>query len=225
MDEPAAKPKRNGWDDLGMFGLVAGVLFAGALTAMLLQGAWSLHALQPLRGGGSLIPFLLLLFWMLFVPLGLAVWIGLCLRRTRMLLIAALLVSAAFAGYFPLVTVATRLQDRVWQACYPRIRERGQPIIDALRSFERDHGHPPGGLVALVPEYLPDIPTTGVDAYPDFLYREATAWRKTSWQLTASTPRGIIDFSAYVYCSDPKDPDLTAPSSEQRVGQWVYIRD
>ncbi|MBI5834521.1 MAG: hypothetical protein HZB16_19660, partial [Armatimonadetes bacterium] len=47
---------------------------------------------------------------------------------------------------------------------------RSQPLIDAVRAYERDYGEPPATLADLVPKYLPAVPRTGLIGYPDYQY-------------------------------------------------------
>lgn len=66
-----------------------------------------------------------------------------------------------------------------------RVIERGAPLVKAIHAFQADVGHPPTNLGALVPKYLPTIPTTGLDAFPSFEYHvgpDDPHW----WRLSVS---------------------------------------
>jgi hypothetical protein len=61
-----------------------------------------------------------------------------------------------------------------------RIIERGAPLVKAIQAYEADTGKPPASLQVLVPRYLVAIPTTGLDASPDYRYdvnQEPRRWR------------------------------------------------
>ncbi len=43
--------------------------------------------------------------------------------------------------------------------------KRSQSLITAIDKYERDHSAPPQALNDLIPEYIPDVPSTGILAY------------------------------------------------------------
>jgi hypothetical protein len=53
---------------------------------------------------------------------------------------------------------------------FQRFVERSRPLIAAIRAYDGVHGHPPETLDALVPEFLPEIPETGVGSSPAYGY-------------------------------------------------------
>lgn len=68
-----------------------------------------------------------------------------------------------------------------------RVIERAKPLVAAIHSYERATGEPPVSLDALVPRYLAAVPSTGLNASPDFDYtfdRES----KRSWRLVVKMP-------------------------------------
>lgn len=48
--------------------------------------------------------------------------------------------------------------------------DRAAPLVRAIHAYVADQGHPPPALGALVPKYLPGLPTTGLAAFPSFEY-------------------------------------------------------
>lgn len=62
---------------------------------------------------------------------------------------------------------------------FERAGERGMAVVAAIDAYAADHGAPPPKLNALVPRYLPQIPKTGLRAYPEYEYRVFTN-RRTS---------------------------------------------
>lgn len=58
----------------------------------------------------------------------------------------------------------------------------GTPLIEAIKKYHLDHGHPPEYLNELVPEYILEIPGTGHPHYPEFKYRRFDNWNdKIIW--------------------------------------------
>jgi hypothetical protein len=66
---------------------------------------------------------------------------------------------------------------------------RSRPVVAAIEAYEREKGHPPPDLQALVPGYLPSVPSTGMGAFPDFIYR---ADGRGGWRLRV--PVGVTPF-------------------------------
>ena len=48
--------------------------------------------------------------------------------------------------------------------------DRGAPLIQAIQAYESLNGHPPASLHVLVPKYIREIPTTGLESFPKFDY-------------------------------------------------------
>jgi hypothetical protein len=51
-----------------------------------------------------------------------------------------------------------------------RLETRNQPVADAIHAFETAHGRPPETLGELVPDYLPELPHSGIGMYPEVEY-------------------------------------------------------
>lgn len=78
------------------------------------------------------------------------------------LVLAAIFLSCELLGlYWSSVGQEKRIE---------KVAERGQTILDAIKAYETKNGHPPGSLNELVPDYLEAIPTTGIGAWPEFVY-------------------------------------------------------
>jgi len=70
-----------------------------------------------------------------------------------------------------------------------RVAERGQPIVDAIKAYEKERP-PPSSLDELVPDYLDSVPTTAIGAWPEFYYRTRNPNRHegNEWDLSAIVP-------------------------------------
>jgi hypothetical protein len=76
-----------------------------------------------------------------------------------------------FAGW---IAVTLRFPQRpqvVRDAEFHALAERSRPLTDALARYVEDHDLAPPALEALVPRYLPAIPSTGLTAHPIYRYR------------------------------------------------------
>ena len=102
----------------------------------------------------------------------------------------------------------------------PRVAERGDTIVAALRRFETDHGRPPQQLHELVPAYLAAIPGTGYWGDDEgWEYRRG----ESSWSLCVPINGMPIDFDEFWYSPD------TVPQAGYRRwvrhGAWLYLDD
>lgn len=242
VDVPESEKPSRFWDGQEKPLLIYAGFFSTGLLVFFIQQAVSRLMLQPMRSAWGL-PLLLALPWLIAIILCLYAWIGVWRRHRAqpLLLVAALLLTADILGYLPVVGIMVTTQDYVWQVSFARIRKNAQPIISALAAFQRDHGHAPKELNELVPEYLKTIPVTGIKDYPTYYYNDLGLWgikdhqdnkdndsdsrRQRGWHLAVSCSRGMMDFSQYIYCSDPNDQLFRNPEARERTGQWVYLRD
>ena len=106
---------------------------------------------------------------------------------------------------------------------------RARPLIAAIGLFERDRGAPPATLQELVPAYLPEVPTTGLAAYPQFVYTP-TAEPSTAhdaargWRLCLPCPL-LMDLDALVYQPLSAGAERASTRAGERFGDWVYLND
>ncbi len=153
------------------------------------------------------------------LPLGGLLAIG--LRRTlwpRVLQLWVLVATLGVAGYGG--DGWASLQARV--ACLRSFPVRVQPVIDAINAYQRDKGHWPQTLDALVPSYLKHTPKPGLGVY-DYYEYWADAKTKT-WQLRVDVGWGRSP-GANIFYAWPK----TCPSMDgmdqplsARIGDWGY---
>jgi len=128
------------------------------------------------------------------IPIALA---GLSLRRVRRYASILALCSVAYLVAF---IVSHRLGEGVRMGAFHRLAERSKPLVAAVRAFEQKHGRPPESLHALVTEILPAVPSTGLGAYPEYLYSTpATNHGGNPWVIMVFTPSGGINFDQFMY--------------------------
>lgn len=157
------------------------------------------------------------------VPMFLAALIGLAFRRIRRLSAAVALCSAVyFVGFF----VSIRIGQNVRMRAFHQLAERSKPLTVAIRNFEQKYGRPPDSLGALVPEFLPSVPSTGMAAYPEYRYSTpATNYDGNPWVITVFTPSGGINFDQFMYFPRTNYPKLGYGGWVERVGDWAYVHE
>ena len=157
------------------------------------------------------------------VPIFLASLVGLAFRRVRRHSAALALCSVA---YFVAFILSFRVADSVRMSAFHRLAERSKPLVTAVRAFEQKHGHAPESLQTLVPEFIPSVPSTGMGAYPEYLYSTAsTNYEGNPWVLTVFTPQGGINFDQFMYFPLTNYPKTGYGGWLERVGDWAYVHE
>lgn len=97
------------------------------------------------------------------------------------------------------------------------VSKRMEPAIEAITKYQRDKDVVPVSLEALVPEYLPEVPSR----IPPF---EITIDSPDRWTIWADVSSGMLTSDTFLYRSDRNYNDLQG--MVKRVGQssWVYMR-
>ncbi len=101
---------------------------------------------------------------------------------------------AFFVGVFFILTFladtmavtlpAVRGVEEVWFR--DQVASSAIPLIDAIHLYTQKTGEPPETVDDLVPDYLPEIPGTGINRYPEFTYERLRSATKPDrmWELT-----------------------------------------
>jgi hypothetical protein len=90
------------------------------------------------------------------------------------------------------------------------------PLVQAIRSHEREHGQPPNRLDQLAVR-LPDWERYAVRGCHAMHYE---AWGV--WRLSMDCPNGILGLDDLSYQPDGRYP---TDGSHVRLGDWAYSRD
>lgn len=176
-------------------------------------------------GDESVLSFALLLVFpaVLSVPTFLAALAGLFFHRTRRFAATAALCSFAYGVAF---VVSIHIGEGIRMSAFGRLAERSKPLIAAIRSYEHNYGQPPESLSALVPEFIPIEPSTGMGAYPKYRYSTApTNFHGNPWVLTVFTPSGGINFDQFMYFPLTNYPKTGYGGWLERVGDWAYVHE
>lgn len=103
--------------------------------------------------------------------------------------------------------------------------ERLQILPLALENFRRANGKYPARLRELTPDYLAEIPATGMIAFPDLRYRRGDAKnRLPRYELRIQTSAGFLNFDALYYRPNGYE-DLKSAGEVERIGDWAYLHE
>lgn len=147
-------------------------------------------------------------------------------QRTRRRSLVLLGMSAI---YVPCCVVAIYLSGTIRMNGIRAFTVRSQPLISAIKGYERDHSSPPPFLDALVPKYLSSVPTTGMMAYPKYEYHTGPEaeqeYADNPWVLLVCTPSGGINFDMVLYFPSQNYPERGYGGSLRPVGDWAYVHE
>jgi hypothetical protein len=116
-------------------------------------------------------------------------------------------------GYGLLVALAARPARSAMEAVRPHsLRHsisQAQPVLQALARYHRQHGRYPDSLSALVPAFLPSIPSPGTFGARGFLYVPTTG--QLAFYYPAAEYFSSWTWTVYYSCSSsaPTDADRT----------------
>lgn len=201
------------------------VMISGAAIGYFPFGEW----LATARSGTVVNLFADLIFnlRLLYVLLAIAgIAVVNCIGRSRagameLILLGLLYVVCCFVGI--------RLGQQTRMAGMKAFTERAKPLVAAIHQYEREHHAPPETLKALVPRYLPKIPSTGMRAYPGFVYLTGADCRQryheNPWALFVATPLGFVNGDCLLYFPRQNYPERGYGGSLERVGDWAYVHE
>lgn len=156
-------------------------------------------------------------------------------------------VTAGAAAYL----LALGLVLALWPDLRPRalaqVKTAGQPVVQAILAYEREHGAPPPDLEALVPRFLAAVPGSGLargNGFSYYLPKEEEPGHRAEqgkleaapprqWQLSVNVCESLFRFSVFAYDPEqraekgtlppfPRHPDIDVI---RRDGDWVYLLD
>lgn len=112
---------------------------------------------------------------------------------------------------------------------FRQLAHRSKPLIEAIRAYERKYGKPPERLPALVPEFLPGIPGTGMAAYPDYEYDVIAVKDNENcgnpWVLYVNTSSGFLNFDSFLYHPNGRYPEEGYGGVLERIDDWAYVHE
>ena len=139
----------------------------------------------------------------------------------------SLLATVVFLG---IVFVITLLAVCVGEAfryvgCKGIVRRGGQ-LVTAIKQYQLKQGTPPATLAALVPDYLPAIPGTGVNAYPHYEFitnNSPVKYGGDKWVLSVDVSTGDLTRDELIYYPDQNYPSPEQVATVRRYGDWAYL--
>ncbi|MHC4091486.1 MAG: hypothetical protein ACYSVY_14650 [Planctomycetota bacterium] len=155
------------------------------------------------------------------VPLAVLCCISRRLRKISFVVLVAslMLVTAGFTS--------VRIGLAVRRHGLLKLAQRSAPLVAAIKQYEMRYGHPPPDLRAITPDFLSEIPHTGIGAYPEYDYRigQGDAQDGNPWMLEVFTPSGILNFDRFIYYPLQNYPSDWCGQPLEPIGDWAYLHE
>ena len=108
---------------------------------------------------------------------------------------------------------------------FRQLAVRSRPLVETIKKYEREHGAPPPSLEALVPDYLPAVPGTGMGTCPKYDYDVhvgSPPRHGNTWTLTVWAPKFFDHFIYY-----PNQNYIQPNSGEylEPIEDWAYYHE
>ncbi len=151
--------------------------------------------------------------------------IGLTIKITRNIALFVLTSSIFYSAFFFL---SLRAAEVIRITGFSSLANRSAYIVNAIKEFEKINGKPPNSLTDLVPKYLPEVPKTGMGAYPDYKYqisKKPDEWSGNPWVLYVETPLVWINWDMFLYLPKQNYPQIGYDGYLEKVNDWAYVHE
>lgn len=174
-----------------------------------------------ISGWLCLLQMILFVFSFLFALLGLVPALTLMLFRGTRRTVGLVWIACVISLLFSLPGIS--LSHFVRLNGFRQMAERTKPLIAAIKRFEAERKAPPAELEDLVPKYIPQIPSTGIGAYPEYRY-ERLMDEPDSWELRVDCGLGVLNWDEFFYRPSEKYGERPGGWVEP-VGVWAYFHE
>ncbi len=237
MEQPKVQPNASNWPQ----SLIVSSLVLFCLLLSVLLNYLSVHDPGPLKAVFLLLrysPFLFYLPFLDYLPM-----------FSVLLILPAFVLSGAI--FFDALANVSRLQNRAGHKVillnsgilcvlclvallslqvirhhgFAALSERSKPLIAAISAFENKYSRAPQDLDQLVPEFLPAVPGTGMETYPNYEYRAFPGLVRGGWLLSVSCYLNPINGDEFFYAPHSKKIGSVPGGYNEQIGDWVYFHE
>lgn len=121
-----------------------------------------------------------------------------------------------------------RMANSIRSSAFSRLATQPSPLVNAIHQFVQENKTPPKVLDDLIPKYIKKIPSTGMPAYPYYVYisgKKAEKWNGNPWVLYIFTPRGFANFDMFIYFPLQNYPEKGWGGTIEKMGEWGYVHE
>ena len=143
------------------------------------------------------------------------------MRRKLVLCLGGVLVVSVALPFFFKAQGSLRMKE------FEQLAVRSGSLVDAIHRYADEHQQAPGSLDELVPDYLSEIPSTGLRKYPEYQYQSSVEedWDSNPWVLFVNTPKLGINFDRFIYLPLQNYPENGYGGRLERIGRWAYVHE
>jgi hypothetical protein len=189
------------------------LIFQWYVVSSVGYGGQGLHMLVPFLA--LPLPFIVLSWPILLILL--------LFRRPRRVAVTLLLCGGLyFLVGFSLILIGPAIRTQAFEG----LASRSTPLVTAITKFTEINQHPPNSLQELIPDYLKEIPGTGMPAYPTYEYSiDSSNWHGNPWALYVHTPSGLINWDMFIYLPLQNYPERGFGGGLERISTWAYVHE
>lgn len=110
---------------------------------------------------------------------------------------------------------------------FMKLGNRLFPLVDAIGAYHSENGIYPTSLDVLTPDYLEELPTTGMAVYPNYEYlvgETANQYDGNPWVIDMNVGYGM-GFDRFLYFPLQNYPDNGYGGRIERMGGWAYVHE
>lgn len=194
------------------------LIFRTTLVTLAIYGSYAFaYSAGPLSGFGPWVTATDIMAMLIGLLAPIAAIVGLIMTiipRARTTGVNILLPAATCALLF---LPAMHLAQEMRLLGFYMISKRMEPAIVAIAKYQKDKDVAPASLEALVPDYLPEVPSR----IPPF---EITIDSPDRWTIWADVSTGLLASDTFLYRSDRNYNDLEGMVKRVGKSSWVYMR-
>jgi len=146
-------------------------------------------------------------------------------KRDRQVSVTSVIWMTSALSIFIGAVAGGSISQHMKMEALPKLAERSNTLIAAIKLYEQKEGAPPDTLAALVPEFIPNIPTTGIGVCPKYDYRSLTnnwAYGNNKWVLQVQGAGDPISFDTFIYLP-MQDYSILHETHIRKIGDWAYV--
>lgn len=237
LEQPKVQPNASNWPQ----NLIVSSLVLFCLLLSVLLNYLSVHDPGPFKAVFLLLrysPFLFYLPFLDYLPM-----------FSVLLILPAFTLSGAI--FFDALANVSRLQNRVGHKemllnsgilcllClvallslqvvrhhgFAALSERSKSLIAAISAYEKQYSKAPENLDQLVPEFLSNVPDTGMGSYPNYEYRAFSGLACGAWSLRVPCYLHPVNGDEFSYSPHSKNLGNIPGGYNEQIGDWVYFHE
>lgn len=173
-----------------------------------------------------LVTNLILALVLISVPLIPVSLILLAFKEQRETAIRCLVFGIVFSTF---VIGGSLLSWKIRHNAFEALATRSQFLVDAMKEYETRFGHHPSSIKSLVSQILPEIPQTGMAAYPEY-HLEITPSKeqgenRSDWEIYINCSKSLLNFDEFIYRPKQDYEEYKGMGEIERMGDWAYIHE